>query len=100
MSKTQNKLKPLAVFQTYQELIKEYREKHGEIANRVDKNWMYEQVAQRFMISAKYAGQLIRFVMTHQKEFEPYKHDILEVMEALRKVKSPVNKFDPMDACK
>lgn len=100
MSKTQNKIKPLAVFLRYQELIQEYKEKYGDIANRIDKNYMYEQVSRQFMISSKYTGQLIRYVMTHQKEFEPYREDVKEVMEFLRKTKIPMGKYDPMGACK
>jgi len=98
--KTENKLKPLAVFRAYQDLIKEYHEKYGDIASRVDKNYMYGQVAKRFLISPKYAGQLIRYVMTHRSEFVSYEveldalqKDIHKVQEFNRECKTPVNKF-------
>ena len=94
MSKTENKIKPAAVFAEFNRIIKEYREKYGEIATRIDKNYLYEQAARPFMISPKYAGQLIRGVMKNQREYAHLKEDIAEVMEALRKVKIPTNKFE------
>jgi hypothetical protein len=93
MPKTENKIKPAAVFAEFNRIVQEYREKYGEIATRIDKNYLYEQVAKPFMISPKYAGQLIRHVMKHQREYAYLKEDIAEVMEALAKVKTPTNKF-------
>lgn len=93
MSKTENKIKPLAVFLCYQELIQEYKEKYGEIASRVDKNYMYEKVSKKFLISAKYAGQLIRYVMTHRSEFHGYEAEVEDVMAFIRKTKTPVKKW-------
>lgn len=93
MAKTENKIKPLAVFLRYQELIKEYHEKYGEIASRVDKNYMYEQVAKQFLISPKYAGQLIRYVMVHRSEFHGYEIEVKDVMEFVRNTKTPMRKF-------
>ena len=96
MSKVENKLKQLAVFRAYQELIKEYHEKYGEIASRVDKNYLYAQVAKKFFISSKYAGQLVRYVMTHRSEFKGYEleaDDFMMVQQASKEAKTPVNKF-------
>ena len=84
MSKTENKIKPLVVFKAYEELIKEFHEKHGEIASHVDKNYLYGQVAKRFMISPKYAGQLVRYVMTHREEFIGYEFEVKDIMVAMK----------------
>lgn len=93
MSKTKNPLKPAAVFREFNRLVKEYREKYGEIATRIDKNYLYEQVAKPFLISPKYAGQLIRHVMKHQSEYSFLKEDIDDVMAAMKKVKTPMDKY-------
>lgn len=93
MSKSPNMVKPAAVFQYFTEIVKDYRKKYGEIATRIDKNYLYEQAAKPFMISPKYAGQLIRHVMKHQKEYFGLKEDVQEVMDFLHKVKTPMDKF-------
>lgn len=95
MAKTENKLKPLAVFRAYQELIMEYHEKYGEIASRVDKNYLYAQVAKKFFISPKYAGQLVRYVMVNMAEFKGYEIDVDEIMaiqKFSKECKSPMKK--------
>ena len=97
MSKTENRIKPLAVFRAYQNLIKEYHEKYGEIASRVDKNYLYTQVAKQFFISPKYAGQLVRQVMTHRAEYKSYElevDDFMLIQKAAKEAKTPVNKFE------
>ena len=93
MPKLQNKTTPLAIFLAYNKLIREYHDKFGEIASHVDKNYMYTQVAREFSITPKYAGQLIRKVLTHRSEFSGYEVEAREYMEFIHGIRKPVKKF-------
>lgn len=93
MSKTENKIKPAAVFEYFSQIVRDYRDKYGEIASRVDKNYLYEQAAKPFLITPKYAGQLIRKVMKNQREYANLRDEVQEVMDFLRKAKIPTDKF-------
>jgi len=93
MSRTKNNATPLAVLIAYQKLIREYHDKYGEIASRIDKDYMYGQVARQFSITSKYAGQLIRKVLKNRKEYEGYEAEAKDVLVFIQKCKTPVNRF-------
>ena len=93
MPKMENKTTPLAIFLAYNKLIREYHDKFGEIASHVDKNYMYTQVARQFSITPKYAGQLIRRVLTNRSEFAGYEVEANEYLKFIHGISKPVNKF-------
>lgn len=93
MGKTKNPATAAAVFEEFMRITREYRDKYGEIATRIDRQYMYEQAAKLFNISPKYAGQLIRHVMQNPKVYAGYKQEALELMEFLRNCHTPMDKF-------